>query len=268
MIKLILSHLNLEQIANSGQCFRWNICGPCEVEAVAFGHVLHASQNGDEFTFSCTQDEWDSLWKNYFDENTDYDDIENRILDSGDEYLKRAFAYGSGIRILRQDLWETIVSFMISQNNNIPRIKGSINRICEKAGLKADNSADTYRFPLPGEVDPCIFIDRNLGLGYRDTYLYNIYKYAETNPLWISSLKEMPYEEAYKELIDKKGIGKKVANCICLFGLHHVGAFPIDTHIKQILDAHYPNGFDFARYEGVAGIIQQYMFYYKTSGNQ
>ena len=102
-----------------------------------------------------------------------------------------------------------------------------------------------------------------MGFGYRAGYLKEIYAYAEENPKWLDSLRNLGYDEAMNCLLERKGIGKKVANCICLFGLHHVEAFPIDTHVKQFLQEYYSDGFDFERYEGVAGIIQQYLFYYE-----
>ena len=102
-----------------------------------------------------------------------------------------------------------------------------------------------------------------MGFGYRASYLSEIYSYTLKNPQWLDNLRKMSYDEAMDSLLERKGIGKKVANCICLFGLHHVDAFPIDTHVKQLLDKYYQDGFDFERYKGVAGIIQQYLVYYE-----
>ena len=112
---------------------------------------------------------------------------------------------------------------------------------------------------MPEEV----FDDRSMGFGYRAQYLKEIYEYGANNPDWLDNLRKMSYDEAMESLLTRKGIGKKVANCICLFGLHHVDAFPIDTHVKQLLDKYYSDGFDFERYKGVAGIIQQYLFYFE-----
>ena len=108
-----------------------------------------------------------------------------------------------------------------------------------------------------------VFDDRSMGFGYRAPYLKEIYEYGANNPDWLDNLRKMSYDEAMESLLTRKGIGKKVANCICLFGLHHVDAFPIDTHVKQLLDKYYSDGFDFERYKGVAGIIQQYLFYFE-----
>ena len=129
-----IDHMNLHQIANSGQCFRWQQINENTYRIPAFGKELTISQDGNIFILSCDENEWNSLWKNYFDVDTDtnYNEVENIIMESNDDFLKAAYEFGSGIRILRQDLWEVIISFIISQNNNIPRIKKSIQKICDE----------------------------------------------------------------------------------------------------------------------------------------
>ncbi len=264
-MEILTENMDLKQIADSGQCFRWNGIDENRYEITAFGRCLNIEQDGCRFVCDCTQEEWDGIWSSYLDMETDYSGIGRKIEDSGDEYLKEAYRYGRGIRILRQELWETLISFIISQNNNIKRIRGSIEAICEKAALPVKNAPGKYRFPSPSDVDREFFNDRSLGLGYRDGYLADMYEYAAGHPDFLDSLKRMDKEEAFECLLSFKGIGRKVANCVCLFGLHHVDAFPIDTHIKQILDRHYPEGFDYERYRGYAGIVQQYMFYHKIN---
>ena len=262
MYKVRIDHLDLKQTAESGQCFRFREMGDGLWSLVAFGRYIEIKQDGDEFTFSCDKDEYDTIWAGYFDKSTDYGHIENIILSSGDAHLKEAFGEGSGIRILRQPLWETIVTFMISQNNNIGRITGSVEAICKKAGIMTADGRG-YAFPGPCDVGKGFFDDRSLGLGYRDKYLAEIYAYAAARPDWLGELPSLTYEKAMESLMERKGIGKKVASCICLFGLHHIEAFPVDTHVKQLLDKYYRKGFDFEKYKGVAGIIQQYLFYYE-----
>lgn len=254
-MKLTVSNFDIKQIAESGQCFRINETGDGSFRIIAFGKLLRIRQCGNEIELSCSEEEWESIWSSYFDMDTDYDEIRELIMSSADEYLINAYNYGSGIRILRQDLWESIVSFIISQNNNIPRIKSSIEKICKLV-------EGEYSFPRPGDIDPEAFMDKGLGLGYRSEYLRDIYEFVSNNPQWLEMFKNLTYEDAMKELTSIRGIGNKVANCICLFGLHHVEAFPIDTHIKQIIEKNYPNGFDTKKFPHVAGIIQQYMFYY------
>lgn len=263
MFKIKIDYLDLEQIANSGQCFRWKKIGDNTYNVITNGESVNITQNGNEFEFSCDEEKWNTVWKNYLDIDTDYGAIAKLIEESGDEHLKEAFALGSGIRILKQDLWEMIVTFMISQNNNIKRITGSVDMLCSRCGGLISQEEALYAFPLPNQVSKEIFEDKTMGFGYRANYLLEMYEFAAKNPDWVDKLREMSYDEAMNELLLRKGIGKKVANCICLFGLHHVDAFPIDTHVKQLLEKYYKDGFDFERYAGVAGIIQQYLFYYE-----
>ncbi len=259
-MRIQISNMNLKQIAESGQCFRWK-----EINTDTFvipgdsGKNIGLSdltikQEGDIFELSCNEDDWNSQWYEYFDMPTDYEEVKERIFSSGDEHAIEAYKEGAGIRILRQSLWEMIVTFLVSQNNNIKRITASVDAICDLNG---------GRFPYPGDINPKIFEETNLGLGYRVPYLKEIYEYAAENPRWLTKLQSMSFEEANATLQERKGIGPKVANCICLFGLHQVDAFPIDTHVKQFLKEYYPNGFDFEYYKGIAGIIQQYLFYYE-----
>ena len=287
MYTTVIKNMDIAMIADSGQAFRFRrIPDRCDDNTVtyaliAFGRYLEISQSGETFTFSCSEEEWNKIWRSYFDLDTDYESIGNLILSSGDDYLIEAYNRGRGVRILRQDLWEMIVTFMISQNNNIKRIGASVDKLCVRSGVPLqfpsemasqnafENGAfenGAFAFPAPGEVPMEIFEDKGMGFGYRAEYLSGIYTLAKDNPEWMDRLRTMTYDEAMEALLAIKGIGKKVANCICLFGLHHIDAFPIDTHVKQILAAHYPDGFDFERYKGVAGIVQQYMFYNKISG--
>ena len=265
---LEIDNLDLEKIALSGQCFRWRrLNSPFISYAIpAFGNTLIVFQKNNRFEFSCDETEWNTIWKYYFDIERDYDSLGKRILSSDDEYLKEAYNFGKGIRILKQDLWEVIVSFMISQNNNIPRIKNSIDKIVDicKCSSRDDNDK-FFRFPNYDEIDPGIFDDSSLGLGYRASYLKELVIFCNENPYWLRSLYSMSYEEAFNSLLKIKGIGSKVANCICLFGLGHTESFPIDTHIKKILNDHYSNGIDLSLYPGEEGIIQQYMFFYELS---
>jgi len=284
MYKFTCDDLSLDKIADSGQTFRFVKIDDGSIPAYshylipAFGRCLDIEQDSISFIAHCSEKEWNSIWKEYFDLTTDYHVIEKLIRDSKDSYLIECYEYGKGIRILKQDLWEMLISFVISQNNNIKRIAGSIEKLCNAYGpeslFSVKNEASLAKnipkaFPSVFEVPDEAWDDTTLGLGYRNEYLRGIFAMIKENPYLLETLKSMDYENAYKELLSVKGIGSKVANCICLFGLHHVAAFPVDTHIKQILNAHYPNGFDLEYYEGVAGIVQQYMFYHKLkSGNK
>ncbi|MBR5897422.1 MAG: 8-oxoguanine DNA glycosylase [Lachnospiraceae bacterium] len=260
---LKLDHFNPWEIAGSGQCFRWKEIADDTVRIVAFGRCLDIVRRDDFYEADCTEEEWQNIWAPYMDADTDYCGIESLIRKSGDAHLLESFKCGCGIRILKQDLWEVIISFLISQNNNIGRIKGSIEALCREAGIRAAGDKGEYAFPGPTDLDPEIFERVNLGLGYRVPYLKEMYEFAAAHPEWLDSLKKMSYEEARTELLKRKGIGPKVADCICLFGLHHIDAFPIDTHVKQLLLKYYPDGFEHEYFKGVAGVIQQYLFYYE-----
>ena len=175
---------NLNQIADSGQCFRWQEIF-CDNESKKYHYqvpvknkLLNIFQDDKKIKIDCTESEFESFWKNYFDFNTDYKKITSLIVD--DEYLQRAIKYGYGIRILNQDLWEMIISFIISQNNNIPRIKKSIEGLC-KIFSKTQITSELKSFPTAQEI--ISFGDKNkileklksVGLGYRDEYIYLIW---------------------------------------------------------------------------------------------
>ena len=245
--------MNLHQIANSGQCFRWQQINDNTYKIPAFGKELTISQDRDLFTLSCDENEWDIIWRNYFDLDTDYDEVEEIIKYLDDDFFKAAYQFGSGIRILRQDLWEVIISFIISQNNNIPRIKKSIQKICDEVGGRFPNRFELSRIDLS-----------NKGLGYRDKYLINavmwdFWKFAD--PLLVLNTIENPKIE----LMKIKGIGNKVADCICLFALHRLNSFPQDTHIKKIIDREYGGKLPKWANSKYAGLFQQYIFYYELS---
>lgn len=259
-----IDHMNLHQIANSGQCFRWQQINDNTYKIPAFGRELTISQDGDLFNLSCDESEWHRLWKNYFDvdTDTDYDEAEKIIMESDDDFLKAAYRYGSGIRILRQDLWEVIVSFIISQNNNIPRIKKSIEKLCNEVG---------GRFPTCWEILDMDLSDK--GLGYRDEYIRNACEWFKFyNKYYIAyqrnknmQLYAQSYETMKNVFMNIKGVGSKVANCICLFAAHKLDAFPIDIHIQKILDREYNNRLPEWAESKYAGLFQQYLFYYELS---
>lgn len=250
-----IDHMDLDQIANSGQCFRWKKLNDNTYGVPAFDRYLEISQNNNVFVLSCDENEWKKYWKFYFDvdTDTDYDEVENFIMESNDEFLKTTYEYGSGIRILRQDLWEVIISFIISQNNNIPRIKKSIEKLCNEVNGK---------FPSCYEI-----LDMNLtdkGLGYRDKYLEDACRWW----IWEGEYAEPRLrhtKEPKKYLLEIKGVGNKVADCICLFGLHNLKAFPVDTHIKDIIDREYNGELPEWVENKYSGLFQQYLFNYELN---
>ena len=170
------------------------------------------------------------------------------------------------MRILRQDVWETVICFIISQQNNIPRITKCVENLCALFGEpKVNAHGETYyAFPTAERLAQCTPDDlAPVKLGYRAKYICATARQIATGAVELDRIRRMKYADAKAELLRLTGVGVKVAECICLFGLHHIDAFPVDTHIRQMLDTHYPKGFPLSRYKGFAGVMQQYAFYYE-----
>jgi len=275
MVKKVIDNFSIEQICESGQCFRMKMIDNAKVEVIAKGGYLTVLQNGNEVEFSCSEEEYDTFWKYYFDIDgqTDYAKIIDSI-DKEDIYLRNAASFGKGIRILNQDLFEMIISFIISQRNNIKRIRNCVSRLCEKYGeqrtyISGDGIEVTYYdFPKPEVLAAADVNDiKSLGVGYRDVYIKRAAEDVVSGKLDLEKLKQLNYEEAREELLKLFGVGVKVSDCICLFALHKVDSFPIDTHISSIVNNEYNGNFPFEKYEGYAGVLQQYMFFYDLQKN-
>lgn len=288
MITKALKNFNLRQIADSGQCFRMVPCDPNRSQTayrvISGRHFLIVEQTGDEVTFHCLSDEF-AFWEHYFDLKTDYDTY-IRAIDPMDDYLSRAAAFGSGIRILNQDLWEMVITFIISQQKTIPAIRALVEALSKKYGTRhkipPTVSGYYYAFPSPEELNRASLDDLlALKLGYRAKYIKRICEDACSGKLDLDRLRKLNYADSMEVLLSCYGIGVKVANCICLFGLHHIGAFPVDTWIKKILlreyapkshcTGHVPETRlcealieeNFSKYPGFAGVLQQYIFFYE-----
>ena len=266
MITVELDNFSLKQICQSGQCFRMRETGENTYALVAGDRYLEVTQEGPIVNFHCSDAELICLWIPYFDLDSDYSRYINAV-NPRDKYLSQAAEKGSGIRILRQDLWEMIITFLISQQNNISRIRRCIETLCVHYGEKktAENGTEYYAFPtvtaLAGASEEEL---RNLGLGYRARYIAETARTIEQGVISLDKIRGMSYyRQAKKELMRLCGVGEKVADCICLFSLHHMDAFPVDTHIHQVLEKHYKRGFPNRRYHGMRGIMQQYIFYYE-----
>lgn len=260
---------DISQICESGQCFRMKQEKNGTYSVIAGARYLEITQTGQGYTFYCSASEFEEFWKHYFDLETDYMAYKEKI-NPKDLYLKNAAEFGKGIRILNQDLWEMIVSFLISQQNNIVRIRRCIQNISVKYGEKkvSTDGVIYYAFPTPeslaglGEEEL-----KECNLGYRSKYVVRTARSIVAGEVSLAQIMAMPYPEAKEELLKLYGIGEKVADCICLFALHHMQAFPVDTHISQALKKHYPKGFPKRRYKGCEGVMQQYIFYYELLGN-
>lgn len=292
-VLMYIPHMDLGQIEASGQCFRMRkreaggfsvIAGERYLEIYpgggaretgkdpgaevqGFGEALE-NDIGRLFEFSCGRDEFGEFWSRYFDLETDYGKIREKVA-KRDRYLARAVENGWGIRILRQDPWEMVVTFIISQQNNIPRIKKCVELLCRRFGREMVNFRGEIYFGFPG---PGVLAEAGLealkecNLGYRARYILETARMILEGDVSLEGLEKLGHDEAKKELMKLCGVGDKVAECVCLFGFHYVDAFPVDTHIAQVLERHYPDGFPFKRYKGFAGILQQYIFYDELHG--
>lgn len=265
MITVELEHFDLKQICDSGQCFRMKQLDEGRFSVIAADKYLEITQDKTIVTFDCPEEDFLFFWVLYFDLDTDYNDYLNAI-NPRDKYLNAAAEMGNGIRILHQDLWEMIVSFLISQQNNIVRIRRCIENICTRYGeekVTADGKL-YYAFPTPEALSLATEEDlRDCNLGYRAKYVLAAAEAVSSGSFSLEKVCALRYKKAKEMLLTLYGVGEKVADCICLFALHHLDAFPVDTHIHQALEAHYKRGFPNRRYKGMRGIMQQYIFYYE-----
>lgn len=254
--------LNAGLSLDCGQAFRWSENENGEWHGVAFGRALTLKQTGDEITFFDTDvDDFEKIWKPYFDLDRDYSAICKRL--EADEYMRAAVNAYPGIRILRQEPWETVCSFIISQNNNIPRIKGIISRLCALLGEPLGDG--DFTFPSPEKV-AAAGIDglAPIRAGFRAKYIIDAAEKFASGELDIEKIAASDIETGRDELIKIKGVGEKVAQCSLLYGFGKVDAFPVDVWVKRIMAELYPDGLPECAC-GVRGIAQQYLFHWRRN---
>ena len=253
-----------------GQCFRFDPTSSdysFEVSGTALGRTVSFAEDKDCLIISgCTADEYASLWERYLSLDTDYDEIDSLVTTVLDEdgcaVMKRAAEVSRGIRLLRQDPWETLCSFIISQNNNIPRIKKIISALCENFG-EVTSDGRSLSFPtakaLADAGEEKIFA---LKTGFRAGYIVDAARKVSEGEIDIGRVMASPtYAEAEAELLKIRGVGPKVAACALLFGFGKTEAYPIDTWMKKVAARHFPTGLDHTKFGKYAGIAQQYLFY-------
>lgn len=270
----------LRDIFECGQCFRWNKQEDGSYTGVFKNNVLNVKKNKDEIIFEgICENEIQQTVENYFDLNRNYEKIKEQ-LSKIDQNMKMSIEYGNGIRILNQDLWETIISFIISANNNIPRIKGIIERLSEKYGDEIKYKGNKYyTFPTQEQLKNVTVEEyRRLGLGFRDIRLYETTKMILNKQVDIENMKNNPNTiEVREELLKLSGVGPKVADCILLFSdLKRFEVFPIDVWVRRVMNDLYIKDNDEtkvskAKIEKLAeekfgdlkGLAQQYLFYWR-----
>lgn len=264
----IKDDFDLKKIENSGQCFRVRELENGDFLFISGKEVLFIREKSDGFLLSCDEKKWEDFWKSYFDFGRDYSKIRAKIKKE-DEFLTNAAEFGKGIRILKQEKWEMLISFIISQRKSIPAIRTSIERLCELAGEKITvkdlegEKKEIFLFPEPKallkasaeELDKC-------GLGYRRDYIVNAARLVALKEVSLNSFDNLNDEELFNALNEFKGVGTKVANCVCLFGYGRTGRAPVDVWINKVIERFYNGENPFGYYGENAGIIQQYMFYY------
>lgn len=257
--------LDIEKTFECGQCFRWNADENGVYRGIAAGYPAVVEVVGEEVYI--TSDAPAQLWHEYFDLETDYAAISESF--TGD-YLSACREYGNGIRILRQDAWEALCSFIISQCNNITRIKGIVERLCSLFGEEAEFCGKTYyTFPTAEKIASLSVEDlAPIRSGYRAEYIIAAAKAVVSGELDLEALKATDFRTAIKELRTVRGIGEKVANCVVLFGLGHMEAFPIDVWMKRALKENFPADFNPESLGPYAGLAQQYIFYYARSNGK
>ena len=251
----------------SGQCFRWSehegrLCG------TAFGRYVEIEQNDDSLTIhGCDSADYENIWRKYLDMDRDYDEI-RRIVTGIEPRLEESAEFAAGVHILAQEPWEALCSFVISQNNNIPRIRGIIARLCINYGEPAINAehvreeADGYAFPTPqalSEVPEETF--KKLGCGYRASYLTEVSRRVADGELDFEYIKKAPIDAARRMLLSLKGVGPKVAECVLLYGFGRLECFPVDVWIRRALETEFSGGTGLIGSQ-YAGVAQQYIFEY------
>ena len=272
---------NLKDIFECGQCFRWNEEENGSYTGIWKENVVNIKKEGEDFVFTgiCENNNLEEEIQKYFDLDRNYEEIKKE-LSKKDEYMKTSIAYGKGIRILNQDLWETIISFIISANNNIPRIKGIIERLSKAYGDKIKwKGKEYYTFPTPMQLKNVTVEEyRKLGLGFRDVRLYETTKMILEGKVDLQELKNNPNTvEVREKLLTLSGVGSKVADCILLFSdLKRLEVFPIDVWVRRVMNDLYIQNEDEAKvskkeiekiaknkFGNLAGLAQQYLFYWR-----
>jgi len=257
-----IKNFNLAQILDCGQCFRWEADGD-GYTGIAHGRQLRLCLDGDKLVLANVPlEEYESIWKDYLDLSRDYGAILNHY--AADQSLVKATAFSPGLRLMRQDPWETLITFILSQHSNIPRIKKMVAALCEYFGeaLGAGNA-----FPTP-EALACLAPEAlaPLKLGYRAPYVLDAAQKVARGEVCLATLTSLPSDEIQKALLKIHGVGPKVAECVLLFGFGRVERCPMDVWMKRVMNNMYPDGFP-EDLQPTAGIAQQYLFHYARNND-
>ena len=249
--------LDLALTLDCGQAFRWEEQEDGSWSGAAYGKYLNIRKDGERFVLKTTSEDFNAVWYNYFDFDRNYEAICERL--KKDTLVASTIDEYYGIRILNQDPWEALVSFIISQQNNIKRIKGIIKRLCNQYGEEICEG--WYSFPS-AEALSALSVEEleAIGTGYRGKYIKKLADDVANGKIDLERIKNMRLEEAKSALLDIYGVGIKVANCALLFGFQFIECFPVDVWMKRVLEF-YPDGLPEC-FRGYEGIAQQYLFHW------
>lgn len=262
-----------KHIFDCGQCFRWNEEEDGSYTGTAYKKTINVKKEGEKIIlFNTNIDDFKNIWYDYFDLKKDYTNIKNEL--SKDNVLEGAIKFGQGIRILNQDEWEILISFIISANNRIPMIKRAIEKLSEKYGvfLEEYRGKKRYSFPTAGTLSKLSEEEiRTCSTGFRAKYILSASKIVSENEKLLYDIKNLCLKDAREELIKFSGVGPKVADCIMLFSMNKSGAFPIDVWVKRVMEHFYVSegiklneiqNYAADKFGDLAGYAQQYLFYY------
>lgn len=270
MKKILISDkdFDLEHTFDCGQCFRWEKVDEAYV-GVAGGYVgsFVKTDKGIELTTNC---EDESFWIKYLDLERDYTKIKKIVCVN--ELMEKAVVYGNGIRILRQEFFETLISYIISQRSSIPKIKSTVKKLCEKYGERIEVEGEFYTFPSAEALKNVTEDDfRQLGVGYRAPYLKKCVEMVLRGEIDAEALENMPTAAARAKLMELYGVGDKVCDCVMLFSLAKYDLFPSDVWIKRVMCEQFGSDEASAKADGerifgeLSGFAQQYLFYYRRN---
>lgn len=257
-----LHGVDLSAIAQSGQCFRMTADHEgCWLYSGA-ERVFVRRREDDKCAFDCDEDALKRLWLPYLDEGTDYAAIVQSI-DPEDEALVKAADYSKGLRILRQDPFEALICFIISQRRSIASIRGCVDKLCRAFGERCEDAyGEYYAFPTPkalAEAQERALLD--CSVGYRAKYIQAAARRIALGEETLGRLALLPDDALKQSLLAFYGVGEKVASCVMLFGFHRLNAFPVDVWVDRVEKRYYDGRFPVERYLGAAGVMQQYLFH-------
>ena len=272
-----VKNFELDHVFECGQCFRWNKTETGKFIGIAYGKVIEVEKNGEDLIiYNTTIEEFKTIWQEYFDLNRDYTEIKKEL--SKDALLKKSVDFGKGIRLLKQEHFELLLSFIISSNNRIPMIKRAIATISEKWGEKIEYKGKTYySFPTIEELHTKTLEDfENCSIGFRAKYIFNTCQKVYENTGILEQIFKLDDNECHIELQKFMGVGPKVADCIMLFSMQKYSAFPVDVWVKRAMMHFYVapdvslkkiREFGRDKFGELSGFAQQYLFYYARENN-